>query len=527
LTLVKTSVPERSSRRISPLAFQLASLAVLALASILLSGIAKDWMLDDAFISFRYVENFVAGHGLVYSIGERVEGYTNFLWIMLLSGFHRFHADTVAISRILGVLLNCLTLVLTWLASCRIFGRNRWETLVAPALLATCGAFTTWGLAGMEVPLFTFLVLAALAWFGDRPLGSLSHKPQTTSRLELGACSLSYFTAGLLTALATLTRPEGLIVMVVMVLAIATGLARKDRARTLLITIAGFAVLYLPYYVWRYAYYGYPLPNTFYAKVGATPAQVWRGARYFGTFIIGYPLTLLTAAAGAIVGRRNELIRSAGLAVGIFAGYIVLVGGDCMPAFRFFAPIAPLICLLAAEGVVRLSRKPGATNPRAGMTAVLTVVLIGASMFTTFSRHGLRRSVMDDTVVHYGRIVGMKLKAMARPDAVIATNTGGTVPYYSGLKAIDMLGMNDLHIAHRNVPMGAGRAGHEKSDGDYVFARSPDYIQFSTSWGSDRPWFRGDSELWRNPNFLERYVFRVYPLEGNRLFGFYELRKPR
>ena len=515
---------------------------MLALASILLSGIVKDWMLDDAFISFRYVENFVTGHGLVYSIGERVEGYTNFLWIMLLSGFHRFYADTVAISRILGVLLNCLTLVLTWLASCRIFGRNRWETLVAPALLATCGAFTTWGLAGMEVPLFTFLVLAALAWPADRPQSRSSHRPPPALAVEsaqppragpqLPTAVAPWpawrpFVAGLLTALAMLTRPEGLIVMVVVVLAIATGLARKDRARTLLITIAGFAVLYLPYYVWRYAYYGYPLPNTFYAKVGATPAQVWRGARYFGTSIIGYPLTLLTAAAGAIVGRRNELIRSAGLAVGIFAGYIVLVGGDCMPAFRFFAPITPLICLLAAEGVVRLSRKPGATNPRAGMTAVLTVVLIGASMFTTFSRHGLRRSVMDDTVVHYGRIVGMKLKAMARPDAVIATNTGGTVPYYSGLKAIDMLGMNDLHIAHRKVPMGAGRAGHEKSDGDYVFARSPDYIQFSTSWGSDRPWFRGDSELWRNPNFLERYVFRVYPLEGNRLFGFYELKKPR
>jgi hypothetical protein len=435
-------------------------------------------------------------------------------------------------------------LILTWLASGRVFGRNRWETLVAPVLLATCGAFTTWGLAGMEVPLFTFLVLAALAWFGDRPQSQSSHRPAPARTIRNSECRLrdSEFdipqsalgrsvwrplTAGLLVALAALTRPEGLIVLVVMVLTIATGPARKERAWTLLITIAGFAVLYLPYYVWRYAYYGYPLPNTFYAKVGATPAQVWRGARYVGDFIIGYPVFLVIAVVGAITGRRKEVIRPAGLAVGSFAVYIVLVGGDCMPAFRFFAPVAPLICLLAAEGVVRLSRKRGASNPRLGMVVVLTAVLVGASLFTTFGRHGLRRSVRDDPVVHFGRIVGMKLKAMARPDAVIATNTGGTVPYYSGLKAIDMLGMNDLHIAHRKVPMGAGRAGHEKSDGDYVLARSPDYIQFSTSWGSDRPWFRGDSELYRNPSFLERYIFRVYALEGDRLFGFYELKKPR
>jgi hypothetical protein len=515
---------------------------VVVLVSTLLSGIVKDWMLDDAFISFRYVENFVTGHGLVYNIGERVEGYTNFLWIMLLSVFRRFHADTVAISRVLGVFLNCLTLVLTWLASCRIFGRNRWETLVAPVLLATCGAFTTWGLAGMEVPLFTFLVLAALAWPGDRPqfqsnhrhpsaLTPKSNRPPSANLQSPTAVSpwpvWRPLTAGFLVALAALTRPEGLIVLVVVVLTIATGPARKDRARTLLITIAGFAVLYLPYYVWRYAYYGYPLPNTFYAKVGATPAQVWRGARYVGDFIIAYPVSLVIAAVGAIAGWRKKVIRPAALAVGSFAVYIVLVGGDCMPAFRFFAPIAPLICLLAAEGVVRLSRKRGASNPRPGMTVILTAVLVGASLFTTFSRSGLRRSIVDDTVAHYGRIVGMKLKEMARPDAVIATNTGGTIPYYSGLKTIDMLGMNDLHIAHRKVPMGAGRAGHEKSDGDYVFARSPDYIQFSTSWGSDRPWFRGDSELYRNPNFLERYVFRVYPMGGDRLFGFYELKKPR
>jgi hypothetical protein len=57
-----------------------------------------------------------------------------------------------------------------------------------------------------------------------------------------------------------------------------------------------------------------------------------------------------------------------------------------------------------------------------------------------------------------------------------------------------------------------------------VLSRHPDYIQFSTSWGSEQPFFRGDSEIFRNPEFHARYVFRVYPLEGNLAFGLYELK---
>src|SRR5436189_992982 len=43
------------------------------------------WMDDDAFISFRYAQNLAEGNGLVFNPGERVEGYTNFLWVLLLA----------------------------------------------------------------------------------------------------------------------------------------------------------------------------------------------------------------------------------------------------------------------------------------------------------------------------------------------------------------------------------------------------------------------------------------------------------
>jgi hypothetical protein len=113
---------------------------------------------------------------------------------------------------------------------------------------------------------------------------------------------------------------------------------------------------------------------------------------------------------------------------------------------------------------------------------------------------------------------------MARPGAVLATNTAGTIPYYSGLRTIDMLGLNDVHIAHRNMPMGKGLAGHEKWDAAYVLAQHPDYIQFGSATGNNLPCFRSDSDIARLPEFQQLYEPRIYRLEGNWLFCLFELR---
>jgi arabinofuranosyltransferase len=96
-------------------------------------------------------------------------------------------------------------------------------------------------------------------------------------------------------------------------------------------------------------------------------------------------------------------------------------------------------------------------------------------------------------------------------------NTAGTVPYYSGLVAIDMLGLCDAHIAHVQAPaMGQGLAGHEKADGAYVLSRTPDLVIFGAAQGRRAPIFRSDHQLWAQPGFHERYVFEIYPLPSGR-----------
>src|SRR3954469_12755146 len=76
------------------------------------------FIIDDAYISFRYAENLVAGHGLVFNPGERVEGYTNFLWVLIIAAVHALGGESLASAKLLSTLANGVTLALvTWTAA--------------------------------------------------------------------------------------------------------------------------------------------------------------------------------------------------------------------------------------------------------------------------------------------------------------------------------------------------------------------------------------------------------------------------
>ncbi|MEN9937780.1 MAG: hypothetical protein RLZZ387_4359, partial [Chloroflexota bacterium] len=123
------------------------------------------WLTDDAFISFRYSQNLVAGNGLVYNVGERVEGYTNFLWTMLAALALALGAEIVVTTYLAGVIL-ALALVLSTYAVGRWLLGPGWA-LVAALLVATCQSllvYTARG-GGLETGLFALLALLASAAF--------------------------------------------------------------------------------------------------------------------------------------------------------------------------------------------------------------------------------------------------------------------------------------------------------------------------------------------------------------------------
>ena len=433
------------------------------------------WLSDDAFISFRYAQNLALGHGLVYNPGERVEGYTNFLWTLMAAGVLRLGGDLALWSHASGVLLG----VLIVLGTCRMAGPligPPWA-LVAALLTGTSQSlllYTARG-SGLETGLFTLLALAG----GGAYL----------ARERLGPGGL--VAAGLAFGLAALTRPEGLLVFALTALhAGLTAVMRQqggpaERLRAtlppLLALGAPFLALFGPYFLWRLGYYGDLLPNTFYAKTGGGLKQIERGLAYAGAFTltIGGPL-LLVIAAPWLRSWRAALVswRSYALLVTLtYSAYIIVVGGDHFRGERFFAPLVPWFAILIADGLATLIQALPAPARLArpllalGLAVGSLAALARTAPFDTTIR-GLDESVW------IWREIGWWLYDHSPPEASIAVAGAGAVAFYGQRAAIDMYGLTDRHIGRLQIAgMGAGVPGHEKRDPGYILdQRRPTYI---------------------------------------------------
>ena len=110
---------------------------------------------DDAYIILRYAKNFLLGRGLVWNTGERVEGYSSFFWLLLISLPGYFNIDLVLASKVLGVFFAFVTLVLFL-----IFDGSR--GIIGALLLATNSCFALWAVGGLETVAFGFCVFLAM-----------------------------------------------------------------------------------------------------------------------------------------------------------------------------------------------------------------------------------------------------------------------------------------------------------------------------------------------------------------------------
>lgn len=469
---------------------------------------------DDAYISFRYAQNLVDGQGLVFNAGERVEGYTNFLWTIVLAFFMHWGFEVSRVAVVLGVLSSVATLWLVHQFSRVISLGDSRVPIIAALGLAVDGSFALWAVSGMETSLFVFLVLAAVTvyvweWKTEKP----------------------GFFSGALLALAAMTRPEGVLVLAVVV--IHQALARLVLQRRLVavadvVRAGAFLALYLPYFLWRYYYYGFLLPNTFYAKVtvSGSGAQLQRGLRHVSTFAslhLGWLMPLLVLVP--VLKRKFTFWLTLLLALVLtYVFYIGYVGGDWSVG-RFFVPILPTAYILVAAGLVE------AYGSLRGWIGRITssrnaVVLVGcmagavlAAGYVALFNYSSLEGEHELFVVHFqaarathARVVmGKWLRDNVPADTFIAVDAAGQIPYYSGLRTLDMFGVNDVHTAHLDVEeMGEGVPGHEKFDFDYIMWRRPDLIIASAPFldGSDSyermdwPW-ADDPSLY---DFL--YVYR-------------------
>ncbi len=446
-----------------------------------------DFVNDDAYISFRYARN-LAQHGeLAFNLGERVEGFTNFLWTVLLAAFMKGGVSPVLSSRFFGVAFAVGTLAVVVRMSLRIDSeRPRPAHLVAPAVLAATGAFACWATGGLETHLFTFLLALATDRFLDE------------SERRRGFISAGWF------ALAAMTRPEGVLFFALAGLhRVIINSARERRIlprRHELAWLGVFVGVFGAYFAWRWWYFGWPFPNTFYVKSSDSAGKLTRGLYYLRRFVEDYDFAavlpvaaaaLLVRPRGAAVAdgdrRRRSLLLFAVLTALGFGGYVAKVGGDFMGLYRFLVPALPVLAVCAQESARRLSR---------GLCAVVgrvPVALAGAAVAAGFvagsvrvSLHAARWQGADNGIDSPGFLkkyaddrvpVGRWFAQHARPDDLMTVGGAGVIPYHAGIRAYDVYGLVDEHIAHNPAMTVSARPGHEKWAGDdYMLSREPTLI---------------------------------------------------
>ncbi len=310
----------RRSRRPAGAARLLVGLLALALVLVVTKNA---WLCDDAFITFRSVENAVLGHGLVWNPGERVQTFTNPLWTLVLALLRPLTGELV-LTAMLG------SIALTGLAAALLARGASGSAAAAVALVALVAsrAFTDFSTSGLENAL-GHLLLVGFVLCARRMRGA--------PRAFLGAA--------LCAGLAVTNRMDAALLVAPALLAAAWTLPRARAAGLLALGAAPF----LLWEAFALAYYGFPFPNTAYAKLGTgvdAAALVQQGLVYLRHSLANDPATLgATLLAAAWLAReRGALAWSAlaGLALALL--YVVWVGGDFMSG-RFLA--APLVVALA------------------------------------------------------------------------------------------------------------------------------------------------------------------------------------
>ncbi len=504
--------------------------------------------IDDAYISYRYARNLVDGHGLVYNVGEYVEGFSNLLWTLLIAGGLTLGLDAETAGHLLGLIGGIAALCFTFFYARIGLGADRaWLAGFAPFVLLCSVPFGMWASAGMETPLFLAAVTAALA-------------ASTAQRMGLATAAL---------IVCTLTRPDGVIAAAVVygfhLLGARHFLNARQRRGAWLGFLLGPPGVYAAFLVgltgFRLAYYGAALPNTFQAKVGGVP--LWLGFNYLTIFLVwGAALLLVPCAVSLVASRRHW--RAAAFCLTLCT-YVVAVGGDAFPHSRFLLPCLPCLAVMCIDGVASACKKhlryglalglsipatmawyscgsdaapfviglgiapvlgllvPGGAWRRGQVVAVCATAAVMAFVavrkfpiprlgFPPIVDISSRSEALDEMLLwrsftdRFMRRSSAWLLREDPPPRLIAAVSIGKLGYFSGLPILDLVGIVDPRIAKSELRVKRAMMipGHQRTDARYVLSRRPDFI-FAFDKG---PWkLPCVKELFANPDFQTHYRF--------------------
>ena len=459
------------------------------------------FFVDDALISLRYAERLIEGHGLTWTDGERVEGYSNLLWILGCAVLGLLGIDLIDAARVLGFL--GMGAAIAALVRCH---RPRGFRHSLPALAGGLGMALTaplavWTVGGLEQPLVAGLLAWALVLMLPLVERNSANPPSVSEILW----------PGLLFGLLCWTRPDGPLFIVSACGTLLVAGRLRGPGWRLALWLALPSVLFISLQLaFRLGYYGDWVPNTAHAKVAFTSHRFAAGLSYlWGGLVplVGLAIPALAQLAIAALVRTERIRTLLWLApLAVWSTWVIAIGGDIFLGWRHGVVVIVLLTFLAADFWRTLSdRTQGRGIIAVWAVAAMSLVILGDMQWRGNRRHqriewALMRARDGRTL---GRLLG---EAFAEERPLLAVAAAGRLPYYSKLPALDMLGLNDRYLAlHPPPTLGRGFIGHELGDGDYFLRREPDLVVFCRPRGRARACSRGGREMQRDERFEREY----------------------
>lgn len=447
---------------------------------------------DDALISLRYAERFASGHGLTWTDGERVEGYTDLLWILLTAGLHVIGLDLIWAARLLAYSGSVAGIVLvalspkTW--------RPEFIRILAGSLpMAACPPVAIWAIGGLEHGLMVGVVIGVLLL--------IAH---ATTQERLGRST--WIGCGLLSCL-VLLRADGAVLVFGVVLPTCFFFRRPAWFRRCLVWSLVPAAVLLAHHLFRNSYYGQWVPNTALAKVAMNEARILGGLRHVGQGLLAmWPVLLaMLALLGMAVRTMDRGAWMPALSLSVtWILYLALVGGDIFPGWRqLLLGLVPFFFVMAQSAAAATEDAPRDQV----QTALLLSSAAAVAGFVTQRADAENQRGKTERWEFAGLSVGPALRqAFGDKKPLLAVDAAGALPYWSKLPSLDMLGLNDAYIPrHPPATFGHGGIGHELGDGQYVLSRKPDLIAFNNAAGSREPLFLSGRQMLRTREFREKY----------------------
>ena len=437
-----------------------AGLAALCLAWIWYRFQPNATPIEDAAMLLRYAQNFAGGHGIRWNLDQApVDGATDFLYMVATGALSRVaHIGVLAASRVLNLSAYVATVLLVFAGSRKLLGSNRWLSAGLAAYLVACPAIQMAN-GGFGAPCFAAMVLAC--W-----CAGLWYALRSPSWAAGGAMAILGLLAGL-------TRPEGVLIAGFLLIAAVYLQHGKAGARDglpgwmpVVVSYAlVFGILGGAYFLWRWRYFGYPLPNPFYIK--------GNGHLYMdsGKYAVLNLFKLLTPVLpllplGWVSVRTRRLTKALLLVLMCFTLMWLLLTNSNNHFMRFQYAILP-VALMTLPALANDMEIGFAIAPLAGWPGTQRVaVSIAAVLAVAASMLYIDRLFPFSDRAFGMRAFAQRLQPFAGKRYTMVVTEAGTLPLYSEWRAIDGLGLNDSYIAHHG----------QKLSMDYLARNNPELI---------------------------------------------------